>query len=89
MLDSYLVLFLVFLVAYLCWSVWASLDSAHLIALALVAFAGAALASAFGYLGYATVTTEFAFVMILGSLCLALVNYVRSRLGRSSGELRA
>jgi hypothetical protein len=79
MVNLYLVLFLVFLAAYLGSSLWSSLDPAYLIGLALVSFAGAAIAGALGRVTFATVTTEFAFVMILGSLCLALINYVRDQ----------
>lgn len=80
MVNLYLVLFLAFLVAYIGCSVWASFDPNYLVGLALVAFAGAALASAFGDESFSTITTEFAFVMILGSLSLALIDYLRGRL---------
>jgi hypothetical protein len=70
-------IFLVLFGAYLFFSEWIGLDSRYPILLAIVLLAAAALSDALGDLALATVSTEYALLVLTGGLFLLIVAHFR------------
>ncbi len=82
MVDPYVVVFVVLLVVYVGYSLWARLDPRYPIGAALVLLIVAAVTDAAGGVGAANVLAEFVFLLLGAGVLLLLLEHVRE--GRRS-----
>jgi hypothetical protein len=81
MAFPYLEVFLVLLVLYVAYSIWARLDSRLPIVGGLILLVVAAVIDAAGRVAVANTLTDYVFLLLAGGVLLLLVDHVRSRPG--------